>query len=85
MGLLTMDNFSPTLGMSPNLHGYMIGASLRVLLNFGYLDLIFKFTGGLKYVKISLKLIYLLNRCLDSDQISTAIPLGQCKELTMFW
>ena len=32
----------------------------------------------------SLKLIYLLNLCLDSDQNSTAIPLGQSKELTVF-
>ena len=35
-------------------------------------------------MKISFKLIYLLNPCLDSDQTGTAIPLGQSKECTMF-
>ena len=55
------------------------------LLDFGDIDLISKVTGGLKYVKISFKLIYLLNLCLDSNQTNTAIPLGQSKELTMFW
>ena len=35
-------------------------------------------------MKISLKCIYLLNLCLDSVQTSTALPLGQSKELTMF-
>ena len=54
-------------------------------LDFGDLDLIFKVTGGLKYMKISLKLIYILNLFLDSDQTSTAIPLGQSEELTMLW
>ena len=34
---------------------------------------------------ISLKLTYLLNLWLDSHQSSTAIPLGQSKELTVFW
>ena len=34
-------------------------------------------------MKISLKLIYLLNLCLDSDQNSTGIPLGQSEELTV--
>ena len=29
--------------------------------------------------------MYLLNRCLNSDQTSTAILFGQSKELTMFW
>ena len=36
-------------------------------------------------MKISLKLIYLLNSCLDSDQTSTPISLGQSKEFTVFW
>ena len=54
-------------------------------IDLGDLDLIFKVTGGLKYVKISLKLIYLLNLCLDSDQTSTATPLGKSKEVTLFW
>ena len=44
--------------------------------DFGDLDLIFKVRGGLIYVKVSLKLIYLLKPCLNSDQSSTAIPLG---------
>ena len=35
-------------------------------------------------MKISLKLIYLLNLWLDSHQTSTGIPLGQFKELTLF-
>ena len=35
--------------------------------------------------EISIKLIYLLNHWLDSHQCSTAKPLGQSKELTMFW
>ena len=36
-------------------------------------------------MKISLKLIYLFNVCLDSDLTSTAIPLGQFKESTVIW
>ena len=35
-------------------------------------------------MKFSIKLIYLLNLWPDSHQSSTAIPLGQSKELTMF-
>ena len=50
---------------------------LKSWLDFGDLDLIFKVTGGLKYMKISLKLIYLLNPCHDFYQTSIAIPLGQ--------
>ena len=75
----------PMVRISPNLHGYIIETSLKAWLDFSDLDLIFKVTGGLKYVNISLKLMYLLNRCLDSNQTSTAIPLGQFKELTVFW
>ena len=36
-------------------------------------------------MKISLKLIYLLNIWLDSHQSRTTILLGHSKELTMFW
>ena len=35
-------------------------------------------------MKILLKLIYLLNSCLDFDQTSAAIPLGQSKSLLCF-
>ena len=58
---------------------------LRVEFDFVDLDLICKVTGGLQYEKISIKLIYLLNLLLDSHQATTAIPLGQSKELSMFW
>ena len=61
------------------LHGYIIETNLGVL-DFGDLDPIFKVTRGLKYVKISLKLIYHLNLWLDSHQTSRTIPLGQSKE-----
>ena len=79
-----MLSLEPIVRISPNLHEYSTETSLRVdwiLVTLTF----FKVTGGLKYVKISLKLIYLLNLCLDSNQTSTAIPLGQSKELTMFW
>ena len=36
-------------------------------------------------MRSSLKFIHLLNLWLDSHQSSTAIPIGQSKDLTMFW
>ena len=53
----------------------MLKSSLPV--DVGDLGIIFKVMGGLKYVKISLKLIYLLNLCLNFDQSSTALHLMQ--------
>ena len=54
-------------------------------LDFNDLDLIFKVTGGLKYVKFSLSSRFLLNQLAEFHQTCMNLSLGQDKELLRFW
>ena len=66
-------------GFSPNLHGCTTKSNLRA----ENLVTITSFSGGLTYVKISLKLIYLLYCLLDCHQSGTDISLGYSKEFSV--
>ena len=54
-------------------------------LDFNDLDLIFKVTGKLKYVKFSLSSRFLLNQLAEFHQTCMNLSLGQAKELIKFW
>ena len=65
-------------GMSPDLHGYIIGTRLRVE---KILVTLTSFSRRTLICEISVKMIDLLHLCLDSNQTS----IGQSKEFTLLW
>ena len=57
---------------------------LKSWLCFGDLDLIFKVTGGFRYMKFSLKMRYLMNHFLVCHQLCKGLPEEWFQEFTIF-
>ena len=57
---------------------------LQSWLGFGDIDLIFKVTGGFRYMEFSLRMRYLMRHCLDCHQTCKYILSGLFQEFTIF-